>query len=102
MPIILITGATAGFGEATARRFAHEGWRVIITGRRMERLEALRKELEGLHGTVEGPPIVHVLHFDVRDSAAASDNHGILALSRPVEKWYLAYPRWLGKEWFDR
>lgn len=67
---ILITGATAGFGEATARRFAAEGWRVIVTGRRKERLEALRKELEGLHGTVEGPPIIHPLHFDVRDNAA--------------------------------
>lgn len=67
---ILITGATSGFGEATARRFAAEGWRVIITGRRKERLESLRKELEGMHGKVEGPPIIHVLHFDVRDNAA--------------------------------
>lgn len=67
---ILITGATSGFGEATARRFAAEGWRVIITGRRKDRLEALRKELEGLHGKMEGPPIVHVLHFDVRDNPA--------------------------------
>lgn len=67
---ILITGATSGFGEATARRFASEGWRVIITGRRKERLEALRKELQGLHGTVEGPHIIHPLHFDVRDNPA--------------------------------
>lgn len=67
---ILITGATAGFGEATARRFAAEGWRVIITGRRKERLEALRMELEGLQGTLGGPPIVHPLHFDVRDDEA--------------------------------
>lgn len=69
-PTILITGATSGFGEATARKFASAGWRVIITGRRKERLEALRRELEGLHGRVEGPPIVHTLHFDVRDNAA--------------------------------
>lgn len=68
--IILITGATSGFGEATARRFAAEGWRVIITGRRAERLEALRRELEGLYGTVEGGTVAHVLHFDVRDQAA--------------------------------
>ena len=66
---ILITGATSGFGEATARRFAAEGWRVIITGRRKERLEALRKELEGLHGTLDHPSI-HALHFDVRDHVA--------------------------------
>jgi hypothetical protein len=43
---------------------------VIITGRRKERLEALRKELEGQHGKVEGPPVIHALHFDVRDNAA--------------------------------
>ncbi|MCB0774388.1 MAG: SDR family NAD(P)-dependent oxidoreductase, partial [Flavobacteriales bacterium] len=75
---ILITGATSGFGEATARRFAAEGWRVIITGRRKERLEVLRKELEGLHGTVEGPPVVHVLHFDVREYDAVV--HAIASL----------------------
>lgn len=66
---ILITGATSGFGEATARRFASAGWRVVITGRRKERLEALRKELEGLHGSLD-VPVAHALHFDVRDNAA--------------------------------
>ncbi len=67
-PIILITGATAGFGEATARRFASEGWRVIISGRRRDRLETLKRELQGLHGTLEGGN-VHALRFDVRDNA---------------------------------
>jgi len=42
---ILVTGATAGFGEAAARRFAREGWRVIGTGRRAERLRALSDDL---------------------------------------------------------
>ena len=42
---ILVTGATAGFGEAAARRFAAEGWRVIGTGRRGERLRLLGDEL---------------------------------------------------------
>lgn len=65
---ILITGATAGFGEATARRFAAEGWRVIITGRRRDRLDALKRELQGLHGPLEGGN-VHALRFDVRDNA---------------------------------
>ena len=45
MKTILITGATAGFGEAAARRFAAGGWRVIGTGRRAERLRALADEL---------------------------------------------------------
>ena len=42
---ILITGATAGFGQAAARRFAADGWRVIGTGRRAERLRELQQEL---------------------------------------------------------
>ncbi|WP_148286002.1 SDR family NAD(P)-dependent oxidoreductase, partial [Xanthomonas vasicola] len=38
---VLITGATSGFGSATVRRFAAAGWKVIATGRRGERLQAL-------------------------------------------------------------
>jgi serine 3-dehydrogenase len=45
MNTILITGATAGFGEAAARRFAAGGWRVVATGRRGDRLRALAEEL---------------------------------------------------------
>jgi len=80
--LILITGATSGFGEAMARRFAADRWRVIITGRRTERLEALRTELDGLHGT----GAVHALRFDVRDRAAAE--HAIASLPeewRPID-----------------
>ena len=39
--IVFITGATSGFGRATARRFAEAGWALVLTGRRSERLEAL-------------------------------------------------------------
>lgn len=42
---VLVTGATAGFGQAIARRFVRDGHRVIATGRRAERLDALRGEL---------------------------------------------------------
>jgi 3-hydroxy acid dehydrogenase/malonic semialdehyde reductase len=42
---VLITGATAGFGEATARRFLANGHQVIATGRRVERLEMLKASL---------------------------------------------------------
>lgn len=41
----LITGATAGFGRAAARRFVHGGWNVVGTGRRSDRLRALQEEL---------------------------------------------------------
>lgn len=62
MPVIFITGATSGFGAATARLFARNGWRVIATGRRAERLEALKAEFP------EG--IVHAAQMDLtrRDS----------------------------------
>lgn len=58
----LITGATSGFGAAAVRRFAADGWRVIATGRRAERLQALVDEL--------GTDKVHAAAFDIRDMAA--------------------------------
>ncbi|MBS1546887.1 MAG: SDR family NAD(P)-dependent oxidoreductase [Bacteroidetes bacterium] len=70
---ILITGSTSGFGEAMARTFASEGWRVIITGRRRDRLDALKRELEGLHG-----PVVQALRFDVRNRTEVE--HAIASL----------------------
>ncbi|MBO2928391.1 SDR family oxidoreductase [Metapseudomonas otitidis] len=42
---LFITGATSGFGEACARRFAQAGWKLVITGRREDRLKALAAEL---------------------------------------------------------
>ncbi len=60
-PIALITGATSGFGKATARRFAREGWNIIITGRREERLLRLKNELESAYSNH-----VHTLVFDVQ------------------------------------
>lgn len=62
---VFITGATSGFGEACARRFAREGWTLIISGRREERLNALAKELSS---QTEVLPIV----LDVRDRAAVT------------------------------
>ena len=59
---ILITGATSGFGRAAARRFVDAGWRVIATGRRAERLDALADDL--------GRDRVHTAAFDIRDEAA--------------------------------
>jgi 3-hydroxy acid dehydrogenase / malonic semialdehyde reductase len=58
--IILVTGATAGFGEAIAQKFASAGWDVIITGRRKERLDKLENHLLGFGNRVLS------LNFDVR------------------------------------
>lgn len=58
---IMITGATSGFGKAIAQRFAGNGYNIIITGRRKERLEELRKELSAKDDTK-----VLALNFDVR------------------------------------
>ena len=79
---ILITGATSGFGEATARLFAANGWRVIITGRRRDRLDALKRELEGLYGRIEGDTVAHALRFDVRDNTEVEKAIGGLS-----EQW---------------
>ena len=57
-----ITGATSGFGLAATRRFVADGWRVVATGRRAERLDALVADL--------GADRVHPAVFDIRDAAA--------------------------------
>jgi 3-hydroxy acid dehydrogenase / malonic semialdehyde reductase len=64
-PIAFITGATSGFGAACARRFAADGWRLILCGRRQDRLDALRAELAA------SVP-VHAVPLDVRDETAVS------------------------------
>jgi len=56
---ILITGATSGFGEATARRFAAEGWHLVLTGRRSERLQQLKNEL--------GDAVREIITLDMQD-----------------------------------
>ncbi len=58
--LAFITGASAGFGESCARRFAKEGWRMILAARRKERLNGLQQELGG-------SDIVHTIELDVRD-----------------------------------
>ena len=71
MPItVLVTGATAGFGMAIARRFAQDGARIVATGRRGDRLGALRQEL--------GAEKVKTLEFDVRDRGATEKALGSL------------------------
>ncbi|MBM3506259.1 MAG: SDR family NAD(P)-dependent oxidoreductase [Alphaproteobacteria bacterium] len=71
--VVFVTGATSGFGQATARRFIRAGARVIATGRRGERLEELRDELGDR---------LHPLVLDMRDADA------LLAAATALPKGY--------------
>jgi 3-hydroxy acid dehydrogenase/malonic semialdehyde reductase len=65
---VLVTGATSGFGKSIAECFAASGDRVIITGRRLDRLEELVKDLASRHSID-----AYALPFDVRDCQAVKD-----------------------------
>ena len=62
MKTALVTGATSGIGEAAVRAFIGAGWRVIGTGRRTDRLDALAADV--------GRENFHAIAFDIRDEAA--------------------------------
>lgn len=67
---ILITGATSGFGKACAEYFAEQGWQLILTGRRSERLEQLREQL--------GQAVRHIITLDVCDRDQVFERLGSL------------------------
>ena len=73
---VLVTGATSGIGEACVRRFAKEGYRVIIAGRNRNKLTDLGKKL------MEDGVEVLGLEFDVRDHIAAEK-----AINSMPEEW---------------
>ena len=58
----MVTGATSGIGKATATIFAKRGYNVIMTGRRIEKLEALKEKLKRKYGAK-----TKILSFDIRD-----------------------------------
>ncbi len=66
---VLITGATAGIGEACAEVFAREQYNLILTGRRKERLEQLRKQL-----VQEFSVEIKLLCFDVQDKTQVAEH----------------------------
>ncbi len=71
--IILITGATSGFGKAMAEKFAAAGWNCILTGRRSDKLEAVAKDLQ-TQFNIQTLPLV----FDVQDRNAVLASLGNL------------------------
>lgn len=66
--VVLITGATSGIGRATAEIFAQHGFRLILTGRRGEKLEELKTQLEETHNNRN-----LLLNFDVRNPQAVKE-----------------------------
>jgi 3-hydroxy acid dehydrogenase/malonic semialdehyde reductase len=96
--IVLITGASSGFGEACAGKFAANRYDIIITGRRKERLEKVARFLEGNFKAK-----VHILAFDVRNKDAVFEAINSLPLEwkRPeilINNAGLA----LGRDFFDQ
>ncbi len=75
--IAFITGASAGFGKATAELFAANGWDIIITARRKTRLEIMERQLKEKHGID-----VLSLSFDVRNHDEVKK-----AIDSLPEKW---------------
>ncbi|GDX43059.1 L-allo-threonine dehydrogenase [Bacteroidota bacterium] len=93
---VLITGASSGFGKAMAHRFAKEGWNLIVTGRREERLNELSNEL-----TAQFDVEVLVKVFDVQNRKevfdALSNDDGLDDVDVLVNNAGLA----LGRDYFD-
>ena len=69
--IVFITGATSGFGEAAAYKFAAHGYDLILNGRRADRLQVLADELEKKYNVA-----VLQLPFDVQDEKAVFESIG--------------------------
>ena len=72
-PIALITGSTSGIGKSIAERLAKAGYDLILTGRRNDRLDALKKQLQDGYGNR-----VLTLCFDVRSQTETEENLGQL------------------------
>ncbi|MFT4968555.1 MAG: 3-hydroxy acid dehydrogenase/malonic semialdehyde reductase [Chitinophagales bacterium] len=75
--IVLITGASAGIGKACAEKFASQGYNLIITGRRVAKLESLKTSLESTHNVQ-----VQTLSFDIQNNSEVDQ-----ALSSLSENW---------------
>lgn len=73
--IVLITGATSGIGKASALEFASKGYNIVLCGRRLDRLQSLKAQLELNHGIN-----CYILSFDVRSEQEVKDSLDSLPL----------------------
>lgn len=95
--IVLITGATSGIGKACAEKFASNGYDLIITGRRDDRLQQIKSELETAHAVKVLP-----LCFDVQDKAAVFSSLGNLPADwQPIDVLVNNAGLALGRDYFD-
>jgi sulfoacetaldehyde reductase len=85
--VVFITGATSGFGEAAARVFAKAGWSLVLSGRRLARLEALQDSL-----SADVP--VHIIELDVRDKDAVKQAVAALPPRSPISPRLSITPGW--------
>ncbi|HLG40439.1 MAG TPA: SDR family NAD(P)-dependent oxidoreductase, partial [Chitinophagaceae bacterium] len=95
--IIFITGATSGFGKATAQKFAANGYDLILNGRREDRLEELCNALEGKYNIA-----AMTLPFDVRDEKAVFDAiNNLPAEWKKIDVLFNNAGLALGRDYFD-
>ncbi len=95
--IALITGATSGFGKAIAEKFAKQGYDIIITGRRNEKLNEAAQEIQNNYSVK-----VLALNFDVRDkSAVDKELNNLPAEWKNINVLVNNAGLALGREYFD-
>jgi len=98
--VAIVTGGGSGIGKAAALALAAEGWRVAVTGRRLERLQDVVKEggknVLPVQGDVTDPKSVHTVFTKVVDAFGRLDllfnNAGVSAPGMPIED--LAFDQW--------
>lgn len=77
--VALITGSTAGIGKATAELFAREGYTLVLSGRRIDRLKSLKAEIENRYGVQ-----VFIFSFDIRNRQEVTS--AVEAIKQTVEQ----------------
>ncbi|MFI5128884.1 MAG: SDR family NAD(P)-dependent oxidoreductase [Chitinophagales bacterium] len=95
--IIFITGATSGFGRATAEKFAANGYDLILNGRRKDRLEDLCRTMEKRYNIAS-----FTLPFDVRDEKAVFDSiYGLPAEWKNIDVLFNNAGLAMGRDYFE-
>ena len=99
----LITGASAGIGKAFAELFAAKGWNVVLTARRLERLEALAEDLTKKHAISATPIAQDLAHPDGVKRLIEAISHQRLTIDGLVNDAGYAVPGYYaGTRWEDQ